>query len=177
MSSKNVKLIEPTIELKSEFMAMADEYRTAGMYHYLTLYTKNIENFDDYIDSLKNAANGKYLPPDWVPSSTFWLVQINKRMIGTIRIRHKLNPFLEREGGHIGYEIRPSERRKGYGKTILALSLEKAKELGIKQVLVTCDDDNIASVRIIEKNGGQLADKIKAEDSEVLTRRYWINLI
>jgi predicted acetyltransferase len=85
-------------------------------------------------------------------------------------------PALEKKGGHIGYYIRPSQRGKGYGNLILHLSLEKARELGLKRVLVTCDDNNDASLKTIENNGGKLVDKIKGEGSVVLTRRYWIDL-
>jgi len=79
-------------------------------------------------------------------------------------------------GGHIGFNIRPSERRRGYGTAILALTLEKAKELRLKRVLVTCDDNNVASAKIIEKNGGILEDKYWNDELEQPKRRYWIEL-
>lgn len=123
----------------------------------------------------KNHVKGIGLPEGWVPASTYWLV-CQERIIGTCDLRHRLTEKLRKFGGHIGYSVRPSERGKGYGTQMLALVLEKARALGIKQVLVTCGDNNIASVRVIEKNGGKLADKITLEDREVLTRRYWIDL-
>jgi predicted acetyltransferase len=72
--------------------------------------------------------------------------------------------------------VRPSQQNKGYGTQILRLALEKARGLGIERVLVTCDDGNIPSAHIIEKNGGKLADKVKTEYAENLVRRYWIEL-
>ena len=72
--------------------------------------------------------------------------------------------------------IRPSQRRRGYGTRILALTLDKARLLGLERVLVTCDDDNLGSARIIEKNGGLLASKGLSTSSGVLIRRYWIAL-
>ncbi|TFG47244.1 MAG: GNAT family N-acetyltransferase, partial [Candidatus Brocadiia bacterium] len=111
----------------------------------------------------------------WVPANTYWLI-CEDRIVGTCNLRHELNDFLKNFGGHVGYSIRPTERGKGYGNLILGLSLEKARDLGIKRVLVTCDDNNIASARVIENNGGKLADKIKKDDTEVLLRRYWIDL-
>ena len=75
--------------------------------------------------------------------------------------------------GHIGYKIRPSERRKGYGKLICRLAIGEARKLGIGDILITCDDDNIGSRKIIEANGGQLQDIID-NNRAALTRRYWI---
>ena len=110
-----------------------------------------------------------------MPTSTYWLL-CQGRIIGTCDLRHRLTEVLREFGGHIGYAIRPLERGKGYGSQMLGLALEKAQALGIKQVLVTCADNNIASVRVIEKNGGKLADKIPSKKRESLTRRYWIDL-
>ncbi|MHB8934154.1 MAG: GNAT family N-acetyltransferase, partial [Bellilinea sp.] len=92
------------------------------------------------------------------------------------RLRHRLTPLLEEEGGHIGYDIRPSERGKGYATLLLALTLEKARESGMAGVLVTCDEDNIASARVIEKNKGQLLNTVVSQTSGKQVRRYWIDL-
>ena len=108
-----------------------------------------------------------------VPASRFWLIGAENRYLGDVDVRHHLNEALGRFGGHIGYKIRPSERRKGYGKLICRLGIEEARKLGIGDILITCDDDNIGSCKIIEANGGQLQDKID-NDRAVLTRRYWI---
>lgn len=97
----------------------------------------------------------KNLPENWVPDSTFWLVTDNNRVVGAVNIRHGLSEKLFNCGGHVGYGIRPSERRKGYATKLLALALEKTKELGINKVLVVCDQSNLASERTIIKNGGK----------------------
>ena len=89
-------------------------------------------------------------------------------------MRHRLNDSLQRFGGHVGYKIRPSCRRRGYGALICRLGIEQARLLGIGDILITCDDDNIGSARIIEANGGVLQDRID-NDRGVLTRRYWIH--
>ena len=118
------------------------------------------------------------LPSHYVPSYDYFAVDDDK-FIGIIHIRIKLTDNLLRYGGHIGYAINPIYWKKGYGTELLKLGLEKAKEL-IKddKVLLTCDDDNIGSYKIIEKNGGILENKVEnSSDGEVfLTRRYWINL-
>jgi len=130
-------------------------------------------NIDEYIQRTEDNSQGKNIP-DWiVPGTTYWLID-NDKYIGHVYIRHKLNDKLEKEGGHIGYAIRPTERKKGYGRIILELAIPKAKEIGLQKVLITCDEKNVASAKIIEKNGGTLHDKIKVNDK--LVRRYWLNV-
>jgi predicted acetyltransferase len=97
--------------------------------------------------------------------------------VGASRLRHALTPALEDIGGHIGYDIRPTERRKGYGTRLLALMLHKAKALGLARVFLTCDTENVASAKIIEKNGGVLASQSVSPRAGVLVSRYWIELM
>ncbi len=108
-----------------------------------------------------------------VPATLFWLIAAGHGYIGDVDVRHCLNENLGRFGGHIGYKIRPSFRRRGYGALICRLGIEQARLLGIADILITCDDDNIASYKIIEANGGVLQDRID-NGRGVLTRRYWI---
>jgi predicted acetyltransferase len=110
-----------------------------------------------------------------VPFSVFWLVE-DDEFIGEANIRHQLNAYLIKEGGHIGYGIRPSRQRQGYGKLILALALEECRLLGLERVLVTCLHDNIASARIIEANGGELENVVRHPAGRGRLRRYWISL-
>jgi len=177
MRKENLRLLEPCVELEAEFMAMVDEFVAAGDYHRWG-YELVIEggNFGKYVRDRLDWKEGKSLPEGWVPGSTFWLIRDDKVIVGTSSLRHKLTEHLRNIGGHIGFNIRPSERRKGYGTAILALTLEKAKELRLKRVLVTCDDNNIASAKIIEKNGGILEDKYCNDELEQPKRRYWIEL-
>ena len=175
MNAENIKLIEPTPELKSEFLAMVEENITAGE-HRTWLYDQAMENFAKYVQDRIDWKEGKNLPKGWIPSSEFWLVRGKYGLLGTSSLRHTLTEHLRNIGGHIGYNIRPSERRKGYGTLILALTLEKARELGLKRVLVTCDEDNIASAKIIEKNGGRLENTYISKELKQPKRRYWIEL-
>ncbi|MGY4105315.1 GNAT family N-acetyltransferase [Ignavigranum ruoffiae] len=118
------------------------------------------------------------LPPGIVNSSIFWLIDQNK-FIGEIHIRHQLTPALLNYGGHIGYEVRWSEEGKGYGTQMLSKGLEYCREtLGLARVLLTCDDNNWGSIRVIEKNGGILQNKLINElgRGTVTSRRYWIEL-
>jgi predicted acetyltransferase len=108
--------------------------------------------------------------------TAFWLVKNNQIILGESRLRHSLTPALEAYGGHIGYVIRLSQRRKGYGTLILKLTLEKARAIGIQRVRVTCDTDNIGSARIIERNGGMLSGYSVDPKNGKGTSQYWIEV-
>ncbi len=95
-------------------------------------------------------------------------------IIGMIDIRHRLNAYLANFGGHIGYSVAPEYRNKGYAKAMLKIALEKCRELSIKEILITCDDTNIASSKVIESCGGIMED-IRPCDKDMI-RRYWIHL-
>lgn len=123
------------------------------------------------IEEILRHSKGEYLPDGWVPASSYFLVE-NNTYIGIVNIRHYLNAALEKRGGHIGYSIRTSKQRQGYGTHMLGLALQKAKVLGIDRVLITCDADNIGSRKVIEKNGGVLQDEIEVEGAPIL--RFWI---
>lgn len=169
-----MRLIAPTTELQSEFLAMVDDYRAAGEERYQHLRPRVVRDFAGYIRQLEDALRGVGLEPGMVSQTTFWLVR-GRTIVGTSRLRHYLTPELEREGGHIGYDVRPAERRKGHGTLLLALTLEQARKLGLRRVLVTCDSDNVGSARIIQKNGGALEnEEISAESGKPISR-YWID--
>lgn len=102
------------------------------------------------------------------------MVDENKRIYGALHLRHTLNDDLLRTGGHIGYGIRPSERRKGYATKMLSLALPIAKSLGLNKVLVTCNMDNYASAKTIINNGGVLENEV--QDGDETIQRYWISL-
>jgi predicted acetyltransferase len=126
-----------------------------------------------YIEKINRYRHRSGVPAGWVPASVFWLVD-DGEFIGHVSIRHELNAALETYGGHIGYAIRPSKYRRGYGTRILELAIPKARALGIDRALLTCDKTNTASRRIIEKNGGALADEIHENGRETL--RFWISI-
>lgn len=132
----------------------------------------------DVIQIYNDNRDQSKLPLHYVPSYDYFMVDDDK-FIGIIHIRIRLTDNLLRYGGNIGYGINPIYWNKGYGKEILRLGLLKAKDLILEdKVLITCDDDNIGSYKIIEANGGILENKIENEDEDgkFLTRRYWIKI-
>ena len=132
---------------------------------------------NDIIQIFKDNRDQSKLPSHYVPSYDYFVVDDDK-LIGIIHIRIRLTDNLLRYGGHIGYGVNPKYWRMGYGKEMLKLAIEQYKDLiEENKILVTCDDDNIGSYKIIEANGGILENKVENEDAgeRFLTRRYWIN--
>ncbi|MEG1257204.1 GNAT family N-acetyltransferase [Clostridium sp.] len=170
-----LKLVEPTIEMEKEYMDYIGEWeKQEGE---IVPYASRRNNYDykTLIERWKEQKTSKVRDLGFVPATLYFLVDDNdKRIYGALHIRHELNEFLLKAGGHIGYGIRPSERKKGYAIKMLSLSLEMAKELGIKKALITCDKDNVGSAKTIINNGGILKNEV-IHDGEVV-QRYWINI-
>ncbi|MDD3242257.1 MAG: GNAT family N-acetyltransferase [Eubacteriales bacterium] len=110
-------------------------------------------------------------PAHLVPATLYFLSD-GSALLGAVDIRHTLNGGLAHTGGHIGYGVRPSCRRQGYACAMLGLALPLAHDLGIRRALITCDDTNAGSARVIEKAGGVLENKVS--DGDHLIRRYWV---
>ncbi|GAB6471964.1 GNAT family N-acetyltransferase [Bacillus cereus] len=171
----NVSLLTPTTDLQDEYLDFYNEWKDSGETMIPWVISKDPSNFPAMVQELLDAHNGVNLPQSWVPDSTYWLVTDNNRIVGAVNIRHSLTEHLFNAGGHIGYGIRPSERRKGYATKLLELSLEKTKKLNITRALVVCDEGNTASEKTILHNGGVRDDDFIEEDGNVV-RRFWIEL-
>ncbi len=128
--------------------------------------------WEAYLRLLANRRQGRELDGRWVPAS-FLVAVVDGEIVGRLSLRHELNEFLIREGGHIGYGVRPGHRRRGYATEILKQGLVIARAEGIDDVLVTCDEGNVPSIAVIERAGGVLEDVRVGEDG-IPKRRYWI---
>ncbi|QST01140.1 GNAT family N-acetyltransferase [Pontibacillus sp. ALD_SL1] len=172
---QHLKLVEPSIELQAAYQSYYNEWVESGENIIPFVLQKDPTDFEAMLLYLQNNSKGIGQPEGWLPDSTFWLTNEYNRILGIVNIRHGLTEFLKKSGGHIGYGIRPSERRKGYATAILQLALEKAKELGIQEALVVCDADNEGSMKTILNNGGvQDADHI--EENGNVVKRFWIGV-
>jgi predicted acetyltransferase len=134
------------------------------------------ERFDILIQDLVAARDPRTAPPDVLPYTDYWLFD-DGVWIGLLTLRPRITDELLRRGGHIGYVIRPSRRRQGYGTALLRRGLEQAKAMGLTRVLLTCDDTNLGSRKVIEANGGQLEDVVQINADVPPVRRYWITLV
>lgn len=132
------------------------------------------ESFEAWYEGVCANSYAKSVREGLVPATMLLAFNNEEKLIGMIDIRHYLNDFLLAAGGHIGYSVRPDQRKKGYATQMLAQALTICKERGMKRCLLTCDRDNIASVKVIERNGGVLENEVEQEG--VFIRRYWIEL-
>lgn len=130
------------------------------------------EPWSAHLHRLEQLRRGLEVPPDRVPA-TFLVAQVGTHLVGRVSIRHELNEYLSDFGGHIGYGVRPRHRRRGYATEILRQALVVARAEGVDRVLLTCDDDNIASAAVVERAGGTFDDVRRAPDG-TSKRRYWI---
>lgn len=166
MEEPKLKLIKPDRMYYVSYKEAVEEYKRYKITNYEFLDPHN----DDIFHKMKESEMGQNLPIGWVKGTYLWMVE-GEAFVGEVCIRHTLTDELLKCGGHIGYGVRYSQWNRGIGTQMLASALRYAKEiLHLDKVLITCNDDNNSSARVIEKNGGVLQDKIER------TRRYWITL-
>ena len=169
-------LIEPEVRFHTSFLEFLEEW---GDGHIDGAGLENVRHreqlrstagFDRLVDQLRaDAEEDSPRPSEYVPCTYLWLIE-GAELVGFLAIRHRLTPYLLNTGGHIGFSVRPSQRRRGLATQALEDALPVALDLGIGRVLVTCDEDNVGSARTIEKNGGVI------EDTRGGKRRYWIDV-
>ncbi len=172
-----LKLIKLTADYKQQLADMIDEWKLDQEVNHTNhspwaIFKNDYHDFDYYLANIELRTPQEGLVPD----STFFLLDEERNiLLGAVNIRHYLNEYLLKEGGHIGDGIRPSERRKGYATKMIGLALEECKKLGIDKVLMVCDKDNIGSAKSIVKNGGVLENEF-TDDAGVINQRYWIDI-
>ena len=170
-------LVIPTLEHKQDAMeyrreCLENDYWVPGGHIHGSGSLNQYENYEDWLDKTEKEIHNKN--PNLVPATVYFAIH-NGKIVGTIQIRHYLNETLLIRGGHIGYGVRPSERRKGYATKMLKLALDECKKLNITKALVTCDKNNIASSKTIQKCGGVLENEF-IDDGGGITLRYWIKI-
>lgn len=173
-------LLPPTTEVHASFLTAMKEFqaeRRGGADDDTMLGREIHQNsgrwddpgeFASYVGRLRaDALAESPRPHGHVPGTTLWWID-DREYLGRLTIRHRLTPHLLEVGGHIGYDVRPSARRRGHATAMLAAALPEARGLGIDPALLTCDEDNVASRKVIEANGGVLEDTRKGK------LRYWV---
>lgn len=171
---EDMRLEVPDARFRESFLEAMREFQAIGEDDELPAPLETIaQDFDGFVERLLEFAANPI--GTFVPQSPFWIAH-GDQYVGRLDIRHRLNENLLSFGGHIGYDIRPSMRRRGFGTRALALGLVEARKLGIERVLVTTSEYNVASRKIIEANGGVLENMIPTRFREELTCRYWIDV-
>jgi predicted acetyltransferase len=171
---ETVELVSPHRALEASYRGHVAEFVARGEPFIPFPIGFDLGDFSALLQKLEDCSRGVGIPAGFVPHTTFWLVRGGSEVVGVSNLRHGLTPKSLREGGNIGYGIRPSARGQGLGNEILRLTLDRAAAIGLKEVLLTCDKENVASARVIVRNGGALDSEGFIEERDVMLQRYWI---
>lgn len=178
-----IRIREVRKEDESQIRIMYDEYMNSEIIPGIDIFEgiRDFENldkmcFDEWRKDLEKNKDEKQLPEEYSTHTLYLALDENNKIIGAIGLRWKEVPILLKFGGLIGYSVRPSERSKGYATKMLQLALEEFKKINKRKVLITCKDFNIASKKVIEKNGGIYENSYYNEEDNYTYLRYWINL-
>ena len=170
-------LMEPTMEYARDIEAYRQEFLEQGNSMDGCGSLRRCATAEAWIEKSLAGKDPKNVPPDRVPATQFIYVrETDGRVVGMLQIRHCLNENLRKFGGHIGYSVRPDERRKGYAAVMLKAALPRCRELGISDVLITCFRDNEGSRRTILRNGGVYESTVHEPEQDRDLERYWIHV-
>ena len=172
---EKIILVKPNLSYADEIIKYKEESLKESPLINGSAGLNRFSSIEDWLEELKKRSSEATVPEGLVPSSTYLGVrEKDNYIVGMIDIRHYLNEYLTQVGGNIGYSVRKTERNKGYAKQMFKLALEKCKGLKIKKVLITCDEDNIASEKVILSANAKFED-IRSVDGEN-KKRLWIDL-
>ncbi len=170
----SVKLESPSLALKDSYLSHVEEIRQRGEWPIPFVLKFPTDDFPAFLERLAKCALGAEADKDRAPHQTFWLVEDGMNVVGVSNLRLSLTEALRKDGGHIGYGIRPSARRRGLATLILKLTLRKAKERGITRALVTAERGNVGSIKTILKNGGVFDSEELLPGYDDVMQRFWI---
>lgn len=169
-----IQLVPPTERYRESFLRALGEFRQEGLSWWIGGDLETVEqDFAAFV--AKKLSDSNRRTETLVPKTHLWAVA-GDEFVGRLSIHHELNNALRLEGGHIGYDTVPSFRGRGVATEMLRQALPVAHALGLTSVLLTCDDTNAASIRVIERNGGSLQERKAPAMNRPLKRYYWINL-
>ncbi len=168
-----VQLVEPQQRYETPFRAFLTNYQASGEKLVPFVLRLDCSDFPAYLEQLHGFSQGIDVPEIFGPHSTFWLLTDAGQITGVINIRHQLTDGMRRIGGHIGYGVAPAFRGQGYATAMPSLALEKARQLGIDQALITCMKENTASAKVAINNGAVFDSEELIDGAWV--QRYWID--
>ena len=172
---EKIILVKPDLSYSDEIIKYKEESLAESPIINGSAGLDRLSSIEDWLEELKKRSSEATVPEGLVPSSTYIGVrEKDNYIVGMIDIRHYLNEYLTQVGGNIGYSVRKTERNKGYAKQMLKLALGKCRDLKMKKVLITCDEDNIASEKVILSANAKFED-IRCADGEN-KKRFWIDL-
>ena len=167
MTCEEIRLVKPTLELEKEALKYRQEHFDFGeqVINGSELFDK-ISSYSEWLEKVIANASLKTVDPNWVLTDTFFAVRVSdNKIVGIVDLRYRLNDFLK-DFGNCGYSVRPSERRKGYATEILRQICLVAKQHGLKKLQLSVEKDNVASIKTIEKNGGEFSRSFIFENEE-----------
>ena len=170
-------LLRPTAKYIPQYEAYRREFLDFGGSMDGAGGLRRLESGRAWLDEVERFSRPETVPEGKVVSTQFILVrEADDRLLGMLQLRHYLNDYLAQYAGHIGYSVRPGERRKGYARRMLAMGLEEARALGLGRVMISCAVDNEGSRRTILANGGVFHSTLWDEEDQETLERYWIEL-
>ncbi|WP_321387114.1 GNAT family N-acetyltransferase [uncultured Enterococcus sp.] len=174
---EKITLIEPSLAYEEQVQSYRAEFIENGDSMDGTSFLREYEQVPEWLAFIEKNRHAETVTEGLVVATELLAVRSSdNRLVGMIDIRHTLNDYLLRFGGHIGYSVRRSEWNQGYAKEMLRQALDFCRTLELEKVLITCDKTNPASAKVIQFNGGKLENELLDESDGEIVQRYWINL-